>query len=567
MKTVSLTLFFLLAGLPGSSLGASRAPVRGRHGMVASVSGIASRIGTDVMKKGGNAVDAAVAVGLALEVVWPSAGNIGGGGFMLIRFPDGKSIAIDYRERAPLAATRTMYLDENGKVIEGASTLGYQGVGVPGTVAGFALANRKYGKLPWKELIEPAVRLARDGFVIDHDLAGSLNAKENVRRLGKFAESRRIFLRNGKPYEEGEIFRQPELAATLERIRDEGAGDFYEGKTAKLIVDAMKQNGGLITARDLATYEPTEREPLRGSYRGYDIITMPPPSSGGIVLTEMLNMLSHYDLRTLGRNSAASIHLLTEVMRRAYADRASYLGDTDFVQGVPVEGLMSPAYAAELVKGIDLTRATRSSEIGNPKPQRYESPDTTHYSVVDGAGTVVSNTYTLNSAYGSAVTVKGGGFLLNNEMDDFTSKPGVPNEYGLIQGEANSIAPRKRPLSSMTPTIVLKNGEFRFAVGSPGGSTIINTVLQVILNVVDYGMDIQQAVDAPRVHHQWMPDEIRWEPYGLNADTRAILVKMGHHIREKPGYIGDAEAVGIDPTDGMLLGASDPRGGGEPAGY
>jgi len=563
MKRTAALLLFLAYPL----FAASPEPVRARHAMAASTSEIASRVGAEVMKKGGNAVDAAVAVGFALAVTWPSAGNLGGGGFMLVRLADGTAEAIDYRERAPLAATRNMYLDENGNIIKGLSTRGYKAVAVPGTVAGLALAHKRYGKLKWADLVEPARKLAAEGFEVNYHLARSLSAKSTVERMKPFADSYRIYHRDGRFYEMGEVLVQPELAGVLARIKADPR-DFYEGETARLIVEAMKGNGGIITAADLRTYEPTLRKPLRGTYRGYEIITMPPPSSGGIALIEMLNMLEPYDLKSMGWHSSRHVHTTIEVMRRAFADRAEFLGDTDFVK-VPVSALVSRAYADERRKSIDPEHATPSKGTPAGKP---ESTETTHYTIVDPDGNVVSNTYTLNDSYGSGVTVRGGGFLLNDEMDDFAARPGMPNDYELIQGEANAIAPKKRPLSSMTPTIVLKDGQVYFAIGSPGGPTIINTVLHVIVNVIDFGMTLQQAIDAPRIHHQWLPDQIYWEPLDLQADTRAALERMGHVFREKPGFsdsesIGDAHGVMIDAKTGIRLGASDPRRGGAAAGW
>jgi gamma-glutamyltranspeptidase/glutathione hydrolase len=567
MKRSLALLLFVTTPL----LAASREPVRARHAMVASTSEIASRVGADVMRKGGNAVDAAVAVGLALAVTWPSAGNLGGGGFLLVRKADGTAEAIDYRERAPLAATRDMYLDAQGNVVKGMSTEGYRAVGVPGTVAGLALAHKRHGKLKWADLVEPAHKLAAEGFEVNYHVARSLRLDSTIAKMKDFPDSRRIFQRDGRYYELGETFVQPELAAVLARIKNDPR-DFYEGETAKLIVADMKASGGIVTAEDLRTYEPTIRQPLRTSYRGYDILTMPPPSSGGIALMEMLNMLEAYDLKAMGWGSAQYTHTVVEVMRRAFADRAQFLGDTDFVK-VPVTALTSPKYAAARRATIDPDHASKSAEIAGGNPAPYESPETTHFTIIDGEGNIVSNTYTLNDSYGAGVTAKGTGFLLNNEMDDFTSKAGVPNDYGLIQGEANAIAPKKRPLSSMTPAIVLKDGQPFFAIGSPGGPTIINTVLQVILNVVDFGMDLQEAIEAPRFHHQWLPDYIYWEQFGLNPDTRAILEKMGHAFRPIPGAsrspseLGDAQGVMIDRTTGLRLGASDPRLGGVPVGW
>src|SRR6266540_2952253 len=544
---------------------ASRLPVRAKQTMVASVDAIASRVGADVMKRGGNAVDAAVAVALTLAVTWPEAGNVGGGGFMLLRKADGTEEAFDYRERAPLSATRNMYLDANGNVVKDASLIGYKASGVPGTVAGLAVAHKKYGKLPWADLVEPARKLAAEGFPVSEYVVRSLTNKRTMERLQKFPESWRIFERNGRPYEAGEIFVQPELAATLARIQKDPT-DFYRGETARLIVAEMQAHGGNLRAEDLARYEPTIRKPLHGTYRGFEIITMPPPSSGGIALIEMLNMLEPYDLGAMGWHSSEEVHTLVEVMRRAYADRAKYLGDTDFVT-VPVKELMARSYAQQRRKSIDPLHATDSKAVGGGEPARDESPQTTHFTIIDADGNVVASTYTLNESYGSAVTVAGVGFLLNDEMDDFTSKPGVPNTYGLIQGEANAIAPQKRPLSSMTPTIVLKDGKVAFAVGSPGGATIINTVLQVIVNVIDFGMNIQQAIDQPRFHHQWLPDKITWEPFEFSRDTTDALTKMGHVFAEKPEFIGDGHAIAVDPKDGDRLGASDPRRGGVAVGW
>src|SRR5687767_1268973 len=474
--------FALLLLFTTPLLAASREPVRARRGMLASTSEIASQVGADVMKKGGNAVDAAVAVGLALAVTWPSAGNLGGGGFMMVRKADGTAEALDYRERGPLAAHRDMYLDAQGNVVKKLSTDGYLAAGVPGTVAGLAFAHKRHGKLKWDELVEPARKLAAEGFTVNFHLARGLRYNSTIEKMQPFAESRRIFQRDGRFYEMGDTFVQPELAAVLARIKS-NPRDFYEGETAKLIAADMKANGGIITLEDLRTYEPTLRTPLRTTYRGHEILTMPPPSSGGIALIEMLNMLDAYDLKSMQWGSAQYTHTLIEAMRRAFADRAQFLGDTDFVK-VPVRALVSREFATERRRSIDPNRASSSREVGAGNPAPYESPDTTHFTIVDPDGNVVSSTYTLNDSYGAGATIKGAGFLINNEMDDFTSKVGVPNDYGLMQGEANAIAPKKRPLSSMTPTIVLKDGKPFFAIGSPGGPTIINTVLQVILNIV-----------------------------------------------------------------------------------
>ncbi|HKV40440.1 MAG TPA: gamma-glutamyltransferase, partial [Blastocatellia bacterium] len=446
----------------------------------------------------------------------------------------------------------------------GKSTIGYNAVGVPGTVAGLALAEQRYGKLKWADVIDPALRLATEGFTLSYINANAIKASSTL--LSRFPDSNRIFLRDGDYYKEGDRLIQPELAATLGRLKSKGPSDFYRGETARMIVDDIRRHGGLITAEDLNQYEPTLRNPLSGTYRGYQIITMPSPSSGGAILLEELNMLEHYDVGRLGHNSSGELHILIEVMRRAFADRAAYMGDADFVK-VPATGLISKKYARELVNTIDPEKATPSGDVRPGNPAAYEPPETTHYTVIDAEGTVVSNTYTLNAGFGSGVTAHGTGVLLNDEMDDFTSKPGSPNMFGLLQSEANAIAPHKRPLSAMTPTIVLKDGKVYFAIGSPGGPTIINTVLQVIVNVIDYKMNLQQAVDAPRFHHQWMPDEVRWEPFGLNQDTRALMEARGYVFSMKPGYIGDAEGVMVEQDTGIRLGASDSRNGGVSAGY
>ncbi|HEX5086118.1 MAG TPA: gamma-glutamyltransferase [Blastocatellia bacterium] len=550
-----------------STHAASRPPVRGKNGMVSSVSEIASQVGVDVLKRGGNAVDAAVAVGLALAVVWPSAGNLGGGGFMMIRRADGKATAIDYREMAPAAAHRNVYLNEKGEYIDESSTYGHAAAGVPGTVAGLAYALEKYGTMKWAQVAEPARKLAAEGFPVWYQLERSL--KGASKQLSRYPETKRIFLRDGNPYEAGEIFKQPELAAVFKRMIKQGPREFYEGRTAQLIEETMKRaaNGGKpwMTVEDLKNYKPVEREPLRGTYRGHEIITMPPPSSGGVAMLEMLNILERYDLKSMGAGSSQAIHTMVEAMRRAFADRAQFMGDPDFVK-VPVAGLISRKYADKVAETINPEQASTSEVVRNGDPLPYESPETTHFTVVDKDGNVASNTYTINDSFGNKITVEGAGFLLNNEMDDFAAKPGAPNDYGLIQGEANAVAARKRPLSSMTPTIVLKDGKLYFAVGSPGGPTIINTVTQVIVNIIDHGMNIQQAVDWPRVHHQWMPDQITYEPYGLAPDVLNRLQSMGHKFG-KPRYMGDAEGVMIEDNTGVRLGASDPRLDGKSIGY
>jgi gamma-glutamyltranspeptidase/glutathione hydrolase len=554
----SLALFLILAlYVP---LVAAREPVRARHGMVASTNEIASRVGVEIMKRGGNAVDAAIAVAFALAVTHPAAGNLGGGGFMMIRLKDGRTTAIDYREMAPAAAHRDVYLDKNGNLIEGegGSLVGYRAAGVPGTVRGMELALRKYGsgKLTWAQLVEPARQLAGRGFIVSHSLAKSLYS--NREYLEQYAETKRIYLKSGQFYQEGELFRQPELAATFARLQRFGPNEFYEGETARLIVADMKRNNGLLTMDDLRGYVAKERTPVRGNYRGYEIISMPPPSSGGAVLIEMLNILEGFDLQKLEASSSDRYHLMAEAMRRAFADRAEYMGDSDFVK-VPVPGLIDKAYAATLRATINSERASTSAEVRAGRPAGYESEETTHFTVVDAQGNAVSNTYTLNNSYGSAAVAKGTGMLLNDEMDDFAAKPGTPNLYGLIQGERNAVAPKKRPLSAMTPTIVLrKDGSLWFTIGSPGGPTIINTVLCVITNVIDYEMNIQQAIDFPRIHHQWLPDELVGEPLGLSGDTQKALTARGHTLA-KLRYLGDAEGIMIEEKTGVRLGATDPR--------
>jgi gamma-glutamyltranspeptidase/glutathione hydrolase len=533
-------------------------PVAARHAMVVSSEPFASEAGLEILRAGGNAVDAAVAVGFALAVTHPEAGNIGGGGFMLVRLAGGESVVVDYREEAPAGASRDMYLDSAGRLVPGASTEGALAAGVPGTVAGLALAHKKYGKLPWRRVLAPAIRLAQ-GLPVSYELSQSLRASS--KQLERFSESRRIFLRDGRPYEPGEIFRQPELARTLKQIARGGPAAFYHGRIARAIVATMQKHQGLIELSDLEQYQAKIRQPLRGSFRGFEILTAPPPSSGGVGLIEMLNVLEPQDL---GRpNSYESIHLIAETMRRAYADRAAYLGDADFVS-VPVRGLTSRAYAAKLREEIMNAKAEVAVQAG--RPADFEATQTTHFSVVDADGNAVANTYTLNGGYGSYVTVQGAGFLLNNEMDDFAAKAGEPNMFGLIQGEANVIGPRKRPLSSMTPTLVVQDGKVRLVLGSPGGGTIINTVLQVLLNVLVYGMDIRQAVTAPRFHHQWMPDQLVMEHWGFSADTVHKLEEAGYKLEHRE-RMGACEAIEIDPATGWRFGAADPRAAGKAVGY
>lgn len=554
-KLVLSILLILAVILPAYSF----TPVAARHGIVVSSEPLASEVGVEILKAGGNAVDAAVAVGFALAVTHPSAGNIGGGGFMLIRLAGGDSVVVDYREEAPAAASRNMFQDAQGAVIPDSSTVGALAAGVPGTVAGLALAHQKYGKLPWARVLRPAIRLAETGFPVSYELAESLRADREL--LSKFVETHRIFLHGGKFYEPGDLFRQPELARTLRRIAVGGPASFYRGAIARSIAASMQKHHGLITLEDLQHYQAKVRQPLRGDFRGFEILTVPPPSSGGVGLIEMLNVLEPMDLA--GPNSFQTIQRMAETMRRAYADRAAYLGDADFVP-VPVAGLTSKKYAAKLRDEILQGRAEVAVQAG--KPAEFESPQTTHFSVVDAGGNAVANTYTLNGSYGNGLTVEGAGFLLNNEMDDFAAKPGEPNMFGLVQGEANAVGPRKRPLSSMTPTIVTKDGKVRLLLGSPGGGTIINTVLQVLLNGLVHGMNVRQAVTAPRFHHQWAPDVLVMERVGFSADTIEKLKEAGYkiHFRDR---MGACEAIEINPETGWRFGAADPRASGKAVGY
>lgn len=567
LASVILIAFSVLL-FPVSTSAASPDPVRGKHAMVASQHEIASRIGVEVMKKGGNAVDAAIAVGIALAVVYPEAGNLGGGGFMLIRRKDGTTQAIDYREMAPKAAHRDIFVDKDGNVIrgEGGSTVGYRASGVPGTLAGYDLAFKKYGsgKVKWSDLVEPSRIVARDGYALSYRLAQLAYAYREW--LSKFPESSRIFLRDGNYYKEGDVFKQPELADTLSRISRHGAKEFYTGKTAQLIAADMKANNGLITLEDLKNYVAKERTPLRGTYRGHEIITMPPPSSGGIVMLQVLNMLEGYDIRGMGPNSAAKFHLLAEASRRAFADRAEYMGDPDFAD-VPTAKLIDKKYAEARRATILDKKASASKDVKFGDFASNEGTETTHYTVVDADGTVVTNTYTINDLYGSRVTIKGTGVLMNDEMDDFAARPGRPNLFGLVQGERNKVEGGKRPLSSMTPTIVLKkDGSLWFALGARGGPRIISAVMQSVINVIDHDMGIQAAIDAPRIHQQWLPDEIMYEVYGLSPDTMNIMKSYGHKFVERPGNIASATGIMID-KDGVRLGAIDSRSDGVAVGY
>ena len=553
-RAVTLWTFALsLAVLPIDVVAQTAEPVRASTGMVVSQHWLASEVGRDVLAAGGNAIDAAIATGFALAVVHPAAGNIGGGGFMVVRFPNGQTTAIDFREKAPLASFPEMWLDEKGEYSSDVHHRSAKSVGVPGTVAGFERAHKLYGDMDWQRLVSPAVAIAEDGFELSESLARSLAGF--LERRARTPATVAQFSKDGTPYAEGETLRQPDLARTLRRIQGEGRDGFYRGETARLITEEMQRGDGIITRADLELYEARERSTIHGSYRGYEIISMPPPSSGGVAMVTMLNILEGFDLASLGHNSAPYIHLVSEAMRRAFRDRAHYLADADFVD-VPVHELTSKAHGSKLRASIAADRASVSepSDI----TMGYESPETTHYSVVDGNGMAVSVTYTLESGYGSGIVVSGGGFLLNNEMGDFNAGPGLTDDSGLIGTPANLARPQKRMLSSMTPSIVARDGRLVAVVGSPGGRTIINTVAQVILNVIDFGMNIQMAVNAPRIHHQWLPDRISIEGGGASAATVERLEAMGHTVRMGGGQ-GSANSIMIDPRTRDRLGAADPR--------
>lgn len=528
-------------------------PVYGKNGMVASEQGLATQVGLDILKQGGNAIDAAVAVGFALAVVLPNAGNIGGGGFMVLHDDKtGKDVAIDFREIAPAKASRDMYLDSQGNVIDGKSLFTHDASGVPGTVAGMEYALKKWGTMPLSKVLEPAIKLADKGFIVSDVLAQTL--KEEKSTLGKWSASKAIFFNNGEPLKSGDLLVQKDLAKSLRLIAKQGAKAFYQGEIATKIAKEMQSQGGTMTLEDLKAYKVVERQPIIGDYRGYKVVTMPPPSSGGVHLIEILNMLEHYPIKEDGVNSAKNIHHMAESMKLAYADRSEYLGDPDFVK-IPVTGLTSKAYANERVKTIDDNKARLSSTIKPGKPQPYESDQTTHYSVMDKAGNAVAVTYTLNLNFGSGIVVEGTGILLNNEMDDFSVKPGVPNAFGLVGGAANAIEAKKRPLSSMTPTIVMKNNKPWLVTGSPGGARIITTVLQSVVNTIDHEMNPAEAIITPRVHHQWLPDELRVEE-GISPDTIKLLQDKGHNVVTK-APMGRIQIIQAD--DSGFYGYSDPR--------
>jgi len=556
------TLLFALAACAAPAAAPPAAPavaaagtVRAARGMVVTAQAHATLVGREVLRQGGNAVDAAIAAGFALAVTYPRAGNIGGGGFMVIRFPDGRVTSFDYREKAPAAAHAAMFLDERGEYSSRLHHDSYLSVGIPGTIAGFALAHERYGARPWAELVRPAVQLAAAGFPMTPELARSLAAA--LPEFQPFPASVAQFSRNGVPYEVGEVWLQPELARTLERVMQQGRDGFYRGETARLIAAEMQRGGGLITAADLAAYQAIERPPVRGTYRGHEVISMPPPSSGGVVLLEMLNILEGYDLAALGHNSAPYVHHVAEAMRRAFRDRGRFLADPDFAE-VPVARLTSKQYAAELRRTIDPARATPSDPADIVVSA--ESDHTTHYSVVDGDGMAVSVTYTLEDSYGAKMVVPGAGFLLNNEMGDFNAGPGLTTAQGLIGTSPNLARPGQRMLSSMTPTILVRDGKLLAVIGTPGGRTIINTVLLTVLNLVDFGMDMQQAVDAARFHHQWLPDVLRVEDGGISSEAAAALTGMGHRVVVS-GRQGSVQAIMVEPATGIRVGAPDARDG------
>ncbi len=523
--------------------------------MVAAQNRLSAEVGAAILAEGGNAYDAAVAVGFSLAVTLPRAGNIGGGGFMLIHdAASGENIAIDYREMAPLKARRDMYLDDNGEIVKDLSSFSHLASGVPGTVAGFWHVHQKYGRLPWARVLEPAIRQARDGIPVSYDMARILEARRDA-LCKREAACRYMYKADGSTYAPGERLVQADLARTLQRIADGGADAFYKGEIARLIAAEMERGGGLIDAESLAAYKVIEREPVRGSYRGYEIVAMPPPSSGGIHILQMLNMLEHFPVAELGAGGSDSVHLLAEVMRVAYADRSKHVGDPDFYD-VPQEWLVSKAYAKQHAADIDLATARSSDDVAPGVQPIPEGEDTTHFSVIDADGNVVSNTYTINYSFGSGVAVDGAGFFLNNEMDDFVSKPGVPNAFGMLGGEANAIEAQKRPLSSMTPAIVFEGDAVMFTTGGPGGSVIITSVLQVIVNVLDHGMNLAEAVSAPRMHHQWYPDTLFLED-GFSPDTVRLLEEKGHEVSVFRSMMSSQQAVGY--IDGSFRGAADPR--------
>jgi gamma-glutamyltranspeptidase/glutathione hydrolase len=555
-------LLLILLALCGTLKAASPDPVRGTKGMVVSASDLASQVGLLILKRGGNAVDAAVATGFALAVTYPPAGNLGGGGFMVIHLKNGKDIALDYREKAPIRASKNMYLDSLGNFDLAKSTEGFLSSAVPGSVAGLIYALEHYGTMKLEDVIQPAIDIATDGFPLSFRLSEAMASEFS--QFQKYPSSSKVFIHNGEPLREGFVFKQPDLAKTLSLIKEKGKDGFYKGEIAELIEQQSRQMGGIITKEDLENYSVVEKEPVKGTYRGYNIVSMPPSSSGGIALIEALNILENYSFTKEDWNSSTYIHRMVEALRYVYADRSKHLGDEAFYP-VPKEWLTSKEYAKTIFSKIS-GRAISSKDVLPGSEPMHESMQTTHYSVADQYGNAVSTTTTLNSSFGNKLVVEGAGFLLNNEMDDFSAKPGEPNQFGLIGSEANSIQPGKRMLSSMTPTIVLKDNKPFMVIGSPGGSTIITVVLQTIMNVLDFHMNIQEAIDAPRIHHQWLPDELYYEPFGVSKDTFENLKNMGY-IFGGERTLGRAEGILIDQNNNTFYGATDPRGYGQAAGF
>lgn len=556
-------LLILISSLSLRINAESKDPIRAKNGMVVSASTIASEVGVQILKKGGNAVDAAVAVGFALAVTYPSAGNIGGGGFMLIHLNDGTNTTIDYREKAPISAKEKMYLDSAGNFIPELSQFGVTSSGVPGSVAGLIYALQKYGTLSLEEIIQPAIELAENGFPLEYRLAKSLEYENEY--FKRYPSTKKVFTKDGLPFNEGDILFQKDLANTLKKIRDFGADGFYSGEVAQLIVNQINKDGGYITLEDLKSYKPIERKPVKTIYRGYDVLTMGPPSAGGVSLIQMLNILENFYFTKNQWGSSEYLHCLVESMKYAFADRSKHIGDPDFY-AVPLENLLSKQYAIFLSEKIGDEAIPSEKIFPSDLSQLIESEETTHYSIIDNYGNAVSTTTTINSGYGSKVVVEGAGFLLNNEMDDFSVKPGIPNQFGLTGSEANKIEPEKRMVSSMSPTILLNDNKPFLIIGSPGGSTIATVVLQVLLNVVDFEMDIQQAIDMPRIHHQWLPDQIDYEKFGLTVDVINALKKKGHNL----GFertLGRVEGIIADYKNNLFYGATDPRGFGAAVGY
>ncbi len=565
MQTFSkiILILFITILLPSNLSAESKDPVRGKNGMVVSASELASKVGIQILLKGGNAIDAAVAVGFALAVTYPSAGNIGGGGFMVIHLNDGKNTTIDYREKAPSSATEFIFQDSSGNFLPERSQFGVTSAGVPGSVAGLLYALEKYGTLSLTEVIQPAIDLAKTGFELEYRLAKSFEYE--LEYFNQYPSSKKIFSKNGNAFVEGDLFIQKDLANTLERIKEKGSSGFYSGKTADLIVNQIKELGGYLTLEDLNNYKPIERNPINTEYKGYKVITMGPPSGGGVTLLQMLNILENYTFEKDEWGSSEYLHKMIEVMKFSFADRSKHIGDPDFYN-VPINWLLSKKYAQEIYSRVKDYAIPSSEILPGDEKSFSESEETTHYSIVDKFGNAVSTTTTINSSFGSKIVVEGAGFLLNNEMDDFSSKPGEPNQFGLIGSEANKIEPNKRMLSSMSPTIVLKDDKPFMVVGSPGGSTISTVVLQVILNVLNFGMDIQQAIDMPRIHHQWLPDILYYERFGLSLDVIQALKNKRHIFGEKR-TLGRCEGIVVDVENQIFFGATDPRGYGAAVGF